>query len=308
MILINTASTNVANVTVVNEELGVEAKNIIDASLYKKKRDVFDLKKSVHNANRPLRLLSIIHESEDEKAAILHALELDVLIDLSGYTQNGEQPVLAQRPSVIQANYLGFPGQMSVPWIDFNQQDFMVSPPHFSKHYEDKLVYLPYYYACNHHHKVPDLHPYQRPGGAAYLRNVFKVPTEGHLFCFPNQLYKLTADLLDTWANILRRFPSSYLWLLRHPIEGEENIKLELQARGIFAKRVLFSDFENDKIYYMVRTSICDVILDSPLWSAGATGLDAYWSGVPIIGLAGDRTVERLGISLMVEAAAGCKE
>ena len=50
----------------------------------------------------------------------------------------------------------------------------------------------------------------------------------------------------------------------------------------------------------MVRTSVCDVILDSPLWSAGATGLDAYWAGVPIIDLPGDRTVERLGISIMV--------
>lgn len=51
---------------------------------------------------------------------------------------------------------------------------------------------------------------------------------------------------------------------------------------------------------YMLRTSICDVILDSPSWSAGATGLDAYWSGVPIINLPGDRTVERLGLSIMV--------
>lgn len=71
-------------------------------------------------------------------------------------------------------------------------------------------------------------------------------------------------------------------------------------ARGVYVDRILFSDFEDDKALYMVRTSVCDVILDSPLWSAGATGLDAYWAGVPIIDLPGDRTVERLGISIMV--------
>lgn len=73
-------------------------------------------------------------------------------------------------------------------------------------------------------------------------------------------------------------------------------------SRGISSDRILFSDFEEDKAMYMVRTSVCDVVLDSPLWSAGATGLDAYWSGVPIISLPGDRIVERLGASLMVGA------
>ena len=118
-------------------------------------------------------------------------------------------------------------------------------------------------------------------------------------YCFPNQLYKLTSDLLDSWANILRSNPLSYLWLLRHPAEGESHILQEFISRGIHKDRILFSNFEDNKSMYMVRTSVCDVILDSPMWSAGATGLDAYWSGVPIINLPGDRTVERLGLSIM---------
>lgn len=300
MILINTASTNTANITGVNEQLGIRDQDYIDHTRYKRGYDVFNQKASLKNAGRHIRLLSIQDLSTEEKANVIHALDLDLLIDLSGYTQNGEQQVMARRPAPIQVNYLGFPAQMTVEWYDFNQQDSIVSPPQFAAHYPDKLVYLPYYYACNHHNKVPDLHPYQQPGAIQYLRNAFSVPLDGTLLCFPNQLYKLTSDLLDAWANILHRYPEGYLWLLRHPSEGEENIKQELMARGIFVDRILFSNFEDDKALYMVRTSICDIILDSPLWSAGATGLDAYWSGVPVLSLPGDRTVERLGASLMV--------
>ena len=300
MILINTASTNTANVTGVNEELNVKNENIIDHTRWRRGQGVFNLRASYQNKNQPIRLLSIQDLSEEEKANVINGLDLDVLVDLSGYTHNGEHIVMARRPAVIQVNYLGFPAQLGVEWYDYNEQDSIVTPPHLSHYYQEKLVYLPYFYACNHHNRVPDLHPYQRPAATQYLRNVFHVPLDGTLLCFPNQLYKLTEDLLDTWSNILHRFPESYLWLLRHPTEGEVHIKEEFMARGVYVDRILFSDFEDDKALYMVRTSVCDVILDSPLWSAGATGLDAYWAGVPIIDLPGDRTVERLGISIMV--------
>ena len=159
---------------------------------------------------------------------------------------------------------------------------------------------MPYFYASDHHNKIPDLHPFQKPSANTYLRHTFQVPESGLLYCFPNQLYKISSDLIDSWANILRSNPTAYLWLLRHPTEGEKHIREEFTARGIYQDRLVFSNFEDNKIMYMLRTSICDVILDSPSWSAGATGLDAYWSGVPIINLPGDRTVERLGLSIMV--------
>lgn len=300
MFIINTATTNTANVTGVHLELGVSPETIVDVRQWRRSRGVFDHVTSLRNADAPLRLLSLQDFSAQEKAEILRSLDLDVLVDLSGFTQNGEPEVLARRPAGIQVNYLGFPAQMGVRWMDFNLLDNEALPPHFTGRFTDKVVYLPYYYACDHHHKVPDLHPFQRPKSMRVLRNAFSVPNDGVLLCFPNQLYKLTESLLTSWSNVLRRLPEGYLWLLRHPREGEQHIRDELMSRGISSDRILFSDFEEDKAMYMVRTSVCDVVLDSPLWSAGATGLDAYWSGVPIISLPGDRIVERLGASLMV--------
>ena len=104
MILINTASTNTANVTGVNEELSVKNENIIDHTRWRRGQGVFNLRASYQNKNQPIRLLSIQDLSEEEKANVVNGLDLDVLVDLSGYTHNGEHIVMARRPAVIQVN------------------------------------------------------------------------------------------------------------------------------------------------------------------------------------------------------------
>ena len=64
MILVNTATTNTANVTAILQELRIPESEVIDAANYKRKRGVFDLKRSVHNADAPLRLLNIFQQTE----------------------------------------------------------------------------------------------------------------------------------------------------------------------------------------------------------------------------------------------------
>ena len=132
MFIINTATTNTANVTGVHLELGVSPETIVDVRQWRRSRGVFDHVTSLRNADAPLRLLSLQDFSAQEKAEILRSLDLDVLVDLSGFTQNGEPEVLARRPAGIQVNYLGFPAQMGVRWMDFNLLDNEALPPHFT--------------------------------------------------------------------------------------------------------------------------------------------------------------------------------
>ena len=46
-------------------------------------------------------------------------MEIDIVVDLKGYTQDSRPGILAHRAAPLQASYLGFPGTMGVDYIDY---------------------------------------------------------------------------------------------------------------------------------------------------------------------------------------------
>jgi predicted O-linked N-acetylglucosamine transferase (SPINDLY family) len=69
--------------------------------------------------------------SDAEVAAMMREMEVDIAIDLNGYAavaDAGRMGILAHRPAPVQVNYLGYPGTMGVPFIDYIIADRMVIP------------------------------------------------------------------------------------------------------------------------------------------------------------------------------------
>ena len=64
-----------------------------------------------------------------EIAMQLHDLEIDIVVDLKGYTGGARPGILAHRPAPVQVNYLGYPGTMGAPYIDYLIADQVVIPP-----------------------------------------------------------------------------------------------------------------------------------------------------------------------------------
>ena len=52
-------------------------------------------------------------------AEILRAFNVDLVVDLSGYTAGSRLDVLAMRPAPVQATYLGYPGTLGLPYVDY---------------------------------------------------------------------------------------------------------------------------------------------------------------------------------------------
>src|SRR5207237_2091893 len=48
--------------------------------------------------------------SDLDVARLLHGLEVDIAVDLKGYTQESRPDILSYRPAPIQVSYLGYPG------------------------------------------------------------------------------------------------------------------------------------------------------------------------------------------------------
>ena len=72
--------------------------------------------------------------SDQEIAQLVRQREIDIAVDLNGFTQNSRTGVLARRPAPIQVNYLGYPGTMGAARYDYIIGDPVTTPMPVPKH------------------------------------------------------------------------------------------------------------------------------------------------------------------------------
>src|SRR5262249_40569522 len=82
-------------------------------------------------------------------AAQLRDLEVDIAVDLSGHTDGGRAGIFTHRPAPIQVSYLGHPGTLAAPYMDYLLADEFVIPPEQRAHYSEQVVYLPECFQAN---------------------------------------------------------------------------------------------------------------------------------------------------------------
>ena len=92
--------------------------------------------------------------SDAELASRIRETEIDILIDLQGFTQGARTNVFASRPAPIQVNYLGYPGTMGASYIDYIIADQTVIPDEYKKFYLEKIVVLPNTYQVNDRKRI----------------------------------------------------------------------------------------------------------------------------------------------------------
>ncbi len=97
------------------------------------------------------RFIDVSGRSDREAADLLRELEIDIAVDLTGFTDGLRPRILSYRPAPIQVNYLGFPATMGAPYIDYIIADAFVIPPEFARHYSEHVVYMPVFQANDAH-------------------------------------------------------------------------------------------------------------------------------------------------------------
>ena len=83
----------------------------------------------------------------DEKVSGLMIEEsIDIMVDLTGFTQNSRSLIAALRPAKLHINWLGYPGTMGSldkkPLYDFMFADEYVIPKSKSSEYAEEIIYL----------------------------------------------------------------------------------------------------------------------------------------------------------------------
>jgi predicted O-linked N-acetylglucosamine transferase (SPINDLY family) len=231
--------------------------------------------------------------TDDEAAEKIRAAGIDILVNLNGYFGKHRMSVFARRPAPVQVNYLGFPGTLGAPYMDYIIADGIVIPPGEGRFYDEKVVRLAASYQVNDDRG--------RPVVEAPSRIDAGLPAQGFVFCNFNQAYKLTPDTFALWMRILRRVDGSVLWLLDEVAPFAQNIRGHAQKHGVAPERILFAPhLPPDR--HLARLSLADLFLDSLPYNAHTTASDALWAGVPVLTRIGTAFPGRVAASLLQAA------
>ena len=228
--------------------------------------------------------------STTQSARRIYQDEIDILVDLKGYSQESRLDICALRPARVQATYLGFPGTTGADFFDYVITDRIVTPEDQVPFYSENFVYLPHCYQVNDHT--------QAISNAPVTRADCGLPEDGFVFCSFNQSYKIEPLMWDVWMRILRGVPGSVLWLLRTNKLAEANLKREAVKRDVDPGRIVFADFLQ-KSEHLARFRLADLFLDTRIYNGHTTASDALWSGVPVVTLQGQHFASRVGASLL---------
>ena len=225
-----------------------------------------------------------------EVASLLRHLEIDIAVDLMGFTHESRPGIFALRPAPVQVNYLGFPATMGAAYIDYVIADRFVVPGEHAGAYSEKIAWLPDSFQANDSSR--------RIGDSPRTRAEAGLPEAEFVFCAFSNSYKITPAMFHVWMRLLRQVKRSVLWLLGGSAAVETNLRREAQARGIAADRLIFAA-RLGYSEYLRRYQLADLFLDTAPFNAGATASDALWAGLPLITFAGEAFAGRMAGSLL---------
>ncbi len=221
----------------------------------------------------------------------IRELEVDILVDLAGYTADARPEVFAHRPAPVQVNYLGYPGTMGTDYHDVILADRHVIPPEHQAHYSEHVVYLPDAYLPTATDTVVANHTPSRAECG--------LPETGLVLCAFSHNFKIHPAMFGVWMNLLQQVPGSVLWLAGRPGLMRDKLRCEAQARGVDPARLVFAARVPRVEDHLARYRRADLFLDTAPYNAHTTAADALMAGLPVLTCQGPAFAGRVASSLL---------
>jgi protein O-GlcNAc transferase len=229
-------------------------------------------------------------QSDIDVARLLRKLEIDIAVDLMGYTKGLRTSIFAFRPAPIQLNYLGYPGTMGADYIDYIIADRFIIPDTQLRFYAEQIVYLPDCFQANDSKRSIGVAPSSRTEAG--------LPETAFVFCSFNNSFKITPACFEIWMRLLNQVEGSVIWLLGGDDELEHNLRRKAENLGVHPTRLIFSP-RAAYASYLARYRLADLFLDTFPFNGGTTASDALWTGLPVITCAGKTFASRMAGSLL---------
>jgi predicted O-linked N-acetylglucosamine transferase (SPINDLY family) len=231
--------------------------------------------------------------TDEELSTMIRDDEIDILVDLGGHYDHHRLQMFARRPAPVQATFPNYPCTSGVAAIDYILTDRWVCPLGSEHQYTETparvasgyLTYLP--------PRAPEL--IDLPAGE-------KGPLTFGIFQRPA---KFQPSFWDAVAQVLLECPGATL-LLQH---GAGELDLDesaprrhfrqiLASRGVRENRIRFRGplTRDENLEFFAQA---DIVLDTFPYNGQTTTCECLWMGVPVITLAGEYHVARVGHSIL---------
>lgn len=237
--------------------------------------------------------VDIQNEKDDEVESIILKDGIDILIDLTGHTVGGKRlSIFAKRVAPIQITYIGYPNTTGLTNMDYRITDWYADNEESQKYYTEKLIKMDKSFLCfNYAKNLPNI-------------NLKGLDENGEEISFVNfnNYTKFTDQMIMLWGRILKAVPNSKLVLKNEifiDMELCEVFKERFENLGVDKKRVVFLSHMYEAISHLNKYNEMDIALDTYPYNGTTTTFEAMIMGVPVITLAGNEHLSRVGKSIL---------
>jgi len=228
-------------------------------------------------------------KSDKEIVMLARSLEIDIAVDLAGFTKDSRPGIFAMSAAPIQTSYIGYLGTMGTEYYNYLLADQIIIPEKNKKYYSEKIAYLPSYQVNDSTVSLPK---------NIFTRQDIGLPEKGFVFCCFNSTYKITPTTFDSWGRILKHVDGSVLLIYADNESAKINLTKEIIHRGIHPSRLIFGK-RLPPLEYLSRYRVADLFLDTQPYNAGATASDALRMGLPVLTFIGNSFSSRIAASLI---------
>jgi predicted O-linked N-acetylglucosamine transferase (SPINDLY family) len=230
---------------------------------------------------------------DDEQAAEqIRRDQIDVLIDLGGHTGGSRLLIFARKPAPVQVTYLAYPDTTGLSAIDYRFTDALADPPGVTERFHSETLYrLPWTNWC-----------WSEPQDAPPVSEPPSLHRGWVTFGSFNYFGKVSEPMLRLWGRILRQTPGSRLLLKAAALRSAavcRRVRETMAGEGIESSRIDLRGPEAARTDHLAMYREMDVALDTFPYHGTTTTCEALWMGVPVITLAGQTHVSRVGASLL---------
>jgi predicted O-linked N-acetylglucosamine transferase (SPINDLY family) len=228
--------------------------------------------------------INIFKLSDTEVIDKLKHDNLQILIDLSGFTKGCRPNIFYHEPCSVQISWCGYLASTGMEKNNYIFADKHTIPQEDESKYSEKIYRLDKTWSV-----------ISKNYNVITNRNIPALKNKFISFGSFNNILKINHKVVSAWSKILCRILNSKLYLLSDNF-NEQEFKIYFEKlfldKGVRLDQLFFQpSLKRDDL--LNKYNQIDIALDTFPYSGGTTSLESYWMGVPVLTKKGDYFISK---------------